>query len=227
MSAYTKALAAHDHQDANGRKTVRANCVVCSARPAADQRTVPAEPAKLATAPQIRFVLDLQGRIDELLQQLDRGLSEVQDLTEEWFAKERVTAKQASNLIDSFKLIESELRADLRKMPQKPKSDSSVEEGFYVLDQEVYKVQVAHHGNGRKYCKILVVEEGGKGRFVYDASLTRGVMSKLTPAHLLTRETAKALGALYGVCVRCGTILTEDDSIDRMMGPVCWGKTQA
>lgn len=226
MNAYTKALAAHDHQDAFGHKTVRANCVVCSARPAADQRTVPAEPAKLATVPQINFLLSLQSEINEARRELGRGPNATQ-VTQLGLEEQGVTAKAASGMIDALKIVRDEYRIELRNMPKKPKNDSSVEEGFYVLDQDVYKVQVAVHGNGRKYCKILVVEEGGKGRFVYDASLTRGVMSKLTPAHLLTRETAKALGALYGVCVRCGAILTEDDSIDRMMGPVCWGKTEA
>lgn len=93
-----------------------------------------------------------------------------------------------------------------------------IEDGMYVMDDIVYKVQHAVHGSGQQYAKELIPNgEGEKARFVY----APGVVRKLRPEHRMTVEQAKEWGALYGTCVRCGTLLTAEDSIERMMGPVC------
>lgn len=93
-----------------------------------------------------------------------------------------------------------------------------VGDGMYVLDGQVYKVQHAVHGSGNLYAKRL--QDNGPGKpatFEYSP----GTIRRIRPEHRMTKEQAKEWGALYGTCARCGALLTAEDSIDRMMGPVC------
>lgn len=222
-------LGTHDHIDAQGNQAVRDECVICSANKARNTSSKPM--TKPATEPQIKFILDLKRQEAEARQTLGLGPSNpAADIDRMWFEREAVTTVQGSAMIDALKVIVNDLKIQVRiQQAAKPKATTpELEAGYYVLDQEVFKVQRAVHGNGRMYCKKLTVDaETGRGRFEYDPANTRRVMSMLTPAHELNRETAKILGPVYGVCVRCGAPLTEDDSISRMMGPVCWKKTGA
>jgi hypothetical protein len=96
-----------------------------------------------------------------------------------------------------------------------------IEDGMYVLDGVIFKVQHAVHGSGNQYAKRLVPNDPGqRAEFVY----APGMVRKLRPEHRMTRKQAKEWGALYRTCCRCGRVLTAEDSIDRMMGPVCAGK---
>lgn len=101
-----------------------------------------------------------------------------------------------------------------------PSGDGDVEAGMYVLGGVIYKVQVAVHGSGKPYAKQLHSDEFGRSTFDY----APGVVRKLRPEHKLTQDQAREWGALYGTCCRCGRTLTAEDSIERMMGPVCYGK---
>lgn len=91
------------------------------------------------------------------------------------------------------------------------------EEGIYMLDGDVVKVQLAVHGSGKPYAKKLNKETG---RWDY----VPGLVSKLKPEHKLTQEQAKEFGLLYGRCAICGRTLTREESIERAMGPVCAAK---
>lgn len=214
MNPYTEALTAHDHIDAYGHKTVEARCVICSTKPAPRADSIK-EPA--ATERQVEFLKSLVSQVDELADKLGLGRFAQIDYTV-------LTKRQASRGIDALKELQAQYRQQVAKLP-KPEV-KEIEAGFYVIDQQVYKVQRAVHGNGRMYAKILRVGEDGRGRFEYDPAATQGVISQIDPAkHTLSRESAKELGPVYGVCIRCGAPLTEDDSIERMMGPVCYRKT--
>jgi hypothetical protein len=102
----------------------------------------------------------------------------------------------------------------------------TLEDGFYVRDGVVYKViRAVVQGSGRKYAKRL----DERGRFQYD----KAAITRLRPEHKMT--LAKALevahrhatdinSKLYGRCFVCGRTLTREESIERMMGPVCAGK---
>lgn len=126
----------------------------------------------------------------------------------------KLTSKEASQFIDYLKTIP--------KPQSTGKARVEIEDGMYVLDGEIFKVQHAVHGSGRQYAKRLVpgAEYGERATFEY----ARGIVYRLTPEHRMTMEQAKEFGAMYGTCVRCGATLTAEDSIDRMMGPVCAGK---
>lgn len=99
--------------------------------------------------------------------------------------------------------------------------------GIYALVNrngapEIFKVQAAIHGSKHLYAKRLIAQEGGgaKGRFEFE----KGAISKLTPEDRLSLEDAKKYGAIYGVCIVCGALLTDEDSIEAGIGPVCAGK---
>ena len=89
-------------------------------------------------------------------------------------------------------------------------------DGFWELpDGAIVKVQIAVHGSGRPYGKILNTDTG---KFTYDERVISQVRSAGTR---LTLERAKELGQLYGMCVRCGATLTDEDSIAAGIGPWC------
>src|SRR5690554_3742006 len=97
-----------------------------------------------------------------------------------------------------------------------------IEDGMYVLDGTIYKVQHAVHGSGNQYAKRLVppAQEGGRATFEY----APGVVRKLRPEHRMTMEQAKEFGALYGTCCQCGRDLTNEDSTEAGIGPICGSK---
>jgi len=125
------------------------------------------------------------------------------------------------------KALASKMIDELLKMPKIAKAGGphkvpDPDEGFYFVDGEVYKVQVAVHGSGRKYAKVLLPSPGGsKGSWDYRG---RKPFAKLNEDTKLTLEKAKELGHLYGMCCICGATLTNESSIEAGIGPVCAGK---
>lgn len=104
-----------------------------------------------------------------------------------------------------------------------PKLDGAgaVPEGFHLANGNVYKVQSNRAGTG-SYAKVLVPgAEGEKGHFDYVGRAPFPILSADT---ILTAEKAAEFGHLYGICARCGATLTDEDSIQRGIGPVCAGK---
>lgn len=105
--------------------------------------------------------------------------------------------------------------------PAQPSAE--LEDGFYELPGidvndpafRIVKVQHAVHGSGNQYAKELNV---GTGKFEYVAGLISKVRAEGTN---LSLERARELGQLYGICVRCGATLTDEDSIAAGIGPVC------
>lgn len=85
-------------------------------------------------------------------------------------------------------------------------------EGIHYFDGVVYKVQVAQ-SSGRKYAKEL---SGDSWNYA-----GRGPLSNLSESTLMTLEDAQEYGKLYGVCARCGAVLTKEESIAAGIGPVC------
>ena len=51
-----------------------------------------------------------------------------------------------------------------------------------------------------------------------------GMYQALRKGDALTQEEAKKWGALYGICCRCGRLLTNEDSIEAGIGPICASK---
>jgi len=94
--------------------------------------------------------------------------------------------------------------------------------GFYIYEGLVVKVKHSQY-DGRLYTSIL--QEAAPGEpAAFRSKGSLWVLAKLTPAHRMTREQAAAYGSLYGRCACCGRLLTDDLSIERGIGPVCWDK---
>lgn len=124
------------------------------------------------------------------------------------------TKRSASAYIEKLLAMPKQVDRGLRREPP---------EGIHVIfrgdtPMEIYKVQVAVHGSGRKYAKALNMETG---EFEYAGRRPLFSLSKNT---LMTLEQAKTFGHLYGMCVRCGATLTDEKSIAMGIGPVCAGK---
>lgn len=110
----------------------------------------------------------------------------------------------------------------IAKITELRRTAPEIEDGMYILNGVIYKVQHAVHGSGRQYAKRLVPpdNQGERAEFIY----APGTVGWLRPEHRMTREQAREFGALYGTCVRCGRVLTREDSIERMMGRICADK---
>lgn len=127
------------------------------------------------------------------------------------------------------------VQPELAGMPKRERKNGTKlvkveKDGMYVTpDGVIYKVQIAHHGSGNLYAKKLVIESEAvrddEGTIVHPARISfqyeRGAIFKLSADWRMSLEEAKEFGALYGRCVRCGKILTREESIERAMGPVC------
>ena len=102
-----------------------------------------------------------------------------------------------------------------------------VTEGFYKLEDDIIKVVESRQGRlyGKKL-ELFYDEESHtkptKGVWEY----VPGIMGKLTAEMKLSQDEAAEFGQLYGVCAICGTVLTNEESIERGIGPVCIKKVE-
>lgn len=175
---------------------------------------VPEEP-KVAPSPRQRELIE---KLTGELQELDANLAaQAREYTTRMDTEGRWTPGREGNIsrwIDRLIAKVSELR--------KAQPVVEIEDGMYVLDGTIYKVQHAVHGSGRQYAKRLVppAQEGDRATFEY----APGVVRKLRPEHRMTMDQAREFGALYGTCCQCGRVLTNEDSIEAGIGPICASK---
>lgn len=106
-------------------------------------------------------------------------------------------------------------------------------EGIHLLDDVIFKVQIAKQGSGNLYAKRLDVrvvpgevrangEQMYAGHWEYEGRSRN--FWKLSTETLLSVEDAAHFGHLYGICGVCGADLTKEESIERGIGPVCYGR---
>lgn len=108
----------------------------------------------------------------------------------------------------------------------KPKN-VAVTDGYYKLIDDIYKVQYNRNGT-HMYAKILVVIDNGDGTYGGRFDYVPGAINSLTGGMRLTQEEAAQFGQLYGICCICGLTLTNEESIELGIGPICrqkqgWG----
>ena len=116
-----------------------------------------------------------------------------------------LSKREASALIDSLRALPYAPRAPRAGAPA-----SDLVEGIYFANNEVYKVKRSRAG--RHYAEKLVGSS-----WSYDPTHVRG----LTLANRITPEQASEFGIRTGVCAICGIPLTNLDSLERGIGPVC------
>lgn len=159
----------------------------------------------------------MSGKQRDLLIKLwvERGVNEntaAVVMTKTWL---KTTKDQASKMID---------RAFAAGKKQTATVKAKAEEGFYEVGDKVIKVQRGVT-SGNLFAKLLVVDpELAKGfEWVY----TPGLITETIGAKALTKERAAQLGQdlkLYGYCFKCGRELTDETSIERGIGRICWEK---
>jgi hypothetical protein len=120
-----------------------------------------------------------------------------------------LTKKTASLAIETLK--------DLPWAPKTTDTGTPAEEGYYVLDNKVYRVRTSKAG--RRYALVLTATPASNGSRRYSWEYTKGVVYRLTER--LTVEEAAKRGHLDGVCIICCKALTDPESVERGIGPVC------
>lgn len=134
-----------------------------------------------------------------------------------------LTKNAASKVIDGL--------FDLPKKAMQRHLNVELEDGMYKKGNAIYKVQHAVHGSGRQYAKKLcyfdengyeakAAGDGGGWKFIYQ----QGAINTLSPEDAMSLEEAQEFGRIYGVCCRCGAMLTDENSIEAGIGPICASK---
>lgn len=126
---------------------------------------------------------------------------------------DRLDRKDASRWIDEALKVK-------REVPAKPAADQATDGMYRTPDGRIFKVQVAVHGSKNLYAKELVGDPDRGFSFQYAAGWVR----KLRLEWKMTLAEAKAWGALYGTCCVCGRTLTNEESIEAGIGPICASK---
>lgn len=166
------------------------------APPPAPRRT-PAKNVRMATDPMKGFIRNLVADVpDAVLPDMDT-----------------LTFSAASTLIDDLKARKAAARVADRPAP------TVVPEGFHVHDATVYKVQISKT-SGAAYAKVLKVTEGA-GTWEYAGARP---LRHLSDATVATLEQAQEFGLRFGICMCCGRTLTNPESIELGIGPICRSK---
>lgn len=133
------------------------------------------------------------------------------------------------------KLKEFPERAEFNQPDQHPTTQADLKEGVY-RNPDTGELWAARHRinepNSPLYACIIIIRQqpvlGPNKEIIEPAKIgfeyVRGGIRTLHPSWRLTVEQAKEFGNLYGVCLKCGSELSKEDSIERGMGPVCAGK---
>lgn len=112
----------------------------------------------------------------------------------------------------------------VEKPAPKPIAQPATEAGIYrkvikTKDAEltcIYRVKIGKSGHA--YAEALVLgAPGTKARFVYQMGLIKTVTADMK----MTKEQAIEYGMNFGICCRCGKVLTKDTSVEKGIGPVC------
>jgi hypothetical protein len=108
--------------------------------------------------------------------------------------------------------------AAVEKNLSAPSKPAVTEQGVYALIDpedlglEVLRVKESKAGN--LYAMVLDVETG---KFEYE----RGAIRRIGPEDRLTMEQAVMLSQTYGRCMNCGRTLTNPESVELGIGPIC------
>lgn len=125
-----------------------------------------------------------------------------------------MTSREASAMIDMLLA-----KPDAPKAAPAPRAE--VPEGLHVTGGTVYKVQTSRT-TGKRYAKrldlVTVIPLRTVGQWEYAGAAPLRSLSEST---VVTLEEAQAFGFDFGICMCCGALLTNPESIERGIGPVC------
>lgn len=126
------------------------------------------------------------------------------------------TGGPTADMIGTMSSFEASRAIDyLLRFPSKRKAQQlAIEDGFYVLGETIYRVKTSKAG--RPYA--LKADE--EGNFEY----APGGIARLSGARAMTLEDAKTFGHRFGSCCMCGRLLSDPESVEAGIGPVCANK---
>lgn len=131
-----------------------------------------------------------------------------------------LTSKRASELIDW--LLKAPKKATTEVRVQVTAPAVTLAEGLYAVGEDVYKIRTSR-SSGHLYASKLIpaTEKGKKGSWDYAPGATSLVARE---GRVLDKEVAAELGHAHGWCAVCGAYLENKESVERGIGPVCFGK---
>lgn len=91
---------------------------------------------------------------------------------------------------------------------------AELDEGMYKVGDDIFKVYFTQAGH---IATKQLTEDG----FEYTG---RKPLAMIKPEHRMTLDQAKEYGKVTGTCCNCGRLLTNEDSIEAGIGPICAGK---
>lgn len=91
--------------------------------------------------------------------------------------------------------------------------------GMHKFGGVIFEVKVGTT-TGKPYARALVEDGNGGWHFEY----VSGAVRNLSTDTLLSREEAEEFGRRTGTCCVCGRTLTNQDSIEAGIGPICSSK---
>lgn len=91
---------------------------------------------------------------------------------------------------------------------------AELDEGMYKVGDDIFKV---YHTQAGHIATKQLTEDG----FEYTG---RKPLAKIKPEHRMTLDQAKEYGKATNMCCNCGRLLTNEDSIEAGIGPICAGK---
>lgn len=125
-------------------------------------------------------------------------------------------AAECAAWLDSHRLSKATASDKISKLLAMPTVNraAELEEGMYKLGEEIFKVYFTQAGH---IATKKLTEDG----FEYTG---RKPLAEIKPEHRMTLDEAKAYGKVTGTCCNCGRLLTNEDSIEAGIGPICAGK---
>ena len=90
----------------------------------------------------------------------------------------------------------------------------ALDEGMYKVGEDIFKVYFTQAGH---IATKQLTEDG----FEYRG---RKPLNFITAEHRMTLDEAKAYGKVTGTCCNCGRTLTNEESIEAGIGPICASK---
>lgn len=151
-----------------------------------------------ATDKQIAFLIKL---LAEKIEDPAKSLDAIK-----WINEHKLSKATASAKISEYMAMPSVRTAF--------SSTSELDEGMYKLGEEIFKVYRTQAGH-------LATKQLTEDGFEYTG---RKPLHTLTAEHRMTLDEAKAYGKVTGTCCNCGRLLTNEESIDAGIGPICAGK---
>jgi hypothetical protein len=178
-----------------------------------------------ATQPQLK-------KIRALL--MYRNLPQVYaDRVQEYLDGNKFSFKGASLTID--RLLAFPEKPNFRQPDQNIVPRPNITEGVYRVPDTGELWVVRHPINkpdGNLYASILIIREqpefDASGKITRPAKVgfeyVKGGIRTLHESWRLTEAEAIAWGRMYGVCSKCGSELSKEESIERGMGDICAAK---